>query len=218
MGLRAVALFTFLLGSPAAAHAGGPKPVAPRASVLVDGVFAFSPETVAGGFRVHPRVSIALWRDDAPSPTEGRLDVGAFGGWSHIPPVFYDTWLLTGDGTYEGSGAHWGMVMASVGATAQTSTPEGHLVSGGVHLVGGWMTRREQARVTYERYGVDSSYEEWSHAAGAGVLPKLAILFGGLAGPVFEASYFFAASHRGTSSWHLGLGFALQLAAPVLER
>jgi hypothetical protein len=215
VGLRAVTVLAVWLvfGVSPARAAGVPDDTVRRTSVLVDGVFAFNIEAFSFGFRLHPRAAIRIWRASSPERAEGTLDLGAFGGWSHVPPSFYDRMLMTGDGTYDGTGAHWGMLLASVGSTAHTFTRHGHTVSGGVHLLGGWMTRSERASITYERYGIEGSYDETVHGAEAGVLTTLAVLVHGRAGPVLEASYFFLTTHRGCSSWHLGLGFAVRIGA-----
>lgn len=213
MGLRAVAALVALLvvcPTPVAA-AGSPDDADPRTTVLVDGVFAFNIEAFSFGFRLHPRAAIRIWRAKTPRPSEGTLDTGIFGGWSQVPARLYDSLLMTGDGTYEGTGANWAMLLASVGSTAHTFTRQGHTVSGGIHLLGGWTTRSERASITYERYGIEGSYQETSHGAQAGVLSSLAVLFDGRAGPVLEASYFFLTSHRGCSSWHVGVGFAVRI-------
>lgn len=209
-------MLALLALAPACALAQGtPYVETPPTSVMLTGVFAYNIETFSLGFRLHPRVALRAWRGARPEPADGTLELGLFGGWSHISAGYYESAMIYGDGTLEGTGAHHGLLLASAGHTINAHTKHGHTVQLGVHLLGGWVFRSEQARITYERYGVDHRYEETAHGVVAGFVTALTILFRGRAGPALEASYFPLATHRGLAHWHVGLGVAIRFGPPA---
>lgn len=218
MGIRAVAVLPALLAlgplglAPTPALATDPSTAATGATtVLITGDFALNIENLSRGFRLHPRVAFHAWQRATPAQTEGTVEVGLFGGWSCIPVSFVQSMMLSGDGTVEGTGANHVLLLASVGHSFHTATVHGHSVQLGFHLLGGWANRSERARISYDRYGIDASYQESVHGALAGFLTTFAVLFKGRAGPAFESCYYPLTTHRGLANWHLGLGVALRL-------
>lgn len=206
MGLRALGLAAaLLLLAPSSAPAGEPI------RGLLQASFALNIEQPSVGFRLHPRAGFRIWRGS--HPAEGTLEVGVFGGWSHRPTAFREA-LFAGATTAEGPGAHHALVLASVGHGAHARTPDGHLFGFGLHLLGGWAYRSDEARVVDERYDVDSSWSEAVQGPMAGTITSIALLFDGRAGPSFEASWLYGAS-RGLACWHFGFGLAVRLGPEV---
>ncbi len=208
MGLRAVGVaIALLLLAPSGAW--GQEPArGPEVRGLLQAVFALNVEQPSVGLRLHPRAAFGIWRGSSPRPSEGTLEVGLFGGWSHRPMVFRAA--LPGSASLEGTGAHHALLMGSVGHGVHAQTPGGHLFQFGRYLMGGWAYRRDAARIVDERYEVDSSWSESVHGGMAGTLASVAVLFDGRVGPSFEASYLLGAS-RGLACWHLGLGVAARI-------
>ena len=105
-------------------------------------------------------------------------------------------------------------MLASFGHTVQAETEHGHVFRFGTHLVAGWAWRGDRARLVHEGYGIDREHAESVHGFAGGTISSVGLLFDGVAGPVFEASWL-TGPVRGLAHWHMGVGVAVTLGRGV---